>query len=37
MAFMFEKLEVHQCAVDFDDQMAEITEGFTRGFGNSVQ
>jgi len=33
MAFMFEKLEVYQKAVDFTDQIATLTEGFPRGYG----
>ena len=33
MAFMFEKLEVYQKAVDFADQVATLTEGFPRGYG----
>ena len=32
MAFMFENLEVYQKAVDFSDQIAELTEGFPRGY-----
>jgi four helix bundle protein len=33
MAFMFEKLEVYQKAVDFADQIAGRTGGFPRGYG----
>jgi four helix bundle protein len=33
MAFMFEKLEVYQKAVDFADETAALTEGFPRGYG----
>jgi len=33
MAFMFEKLEVYQKAVDFADEIANMTEGFPRGYG----
>jgi len=33
MAFMFEKLEVYQKAVDFVDQITTLTEGFPRGYG----
>ena len=33
MPFMFENLEVYQKAVDFADHIAEMTEGFTRGYG----
>ena len=33
MAFMFEKLEVYQKAVDFADQVAALSEGFPRGYG----
>ena len=33
MAFMFEKLEVYQKAVDFTDQIVGLTEGFPRGYG----
>lgn len=33
MAFMFEKLEVYQKSVAFADQIAELTQGFPRGFG----
>jgi len=33
MAFMFEKLEVYQKAVDFADGMAALTETFPRGYG----
>lgn len=33
MAFMFEKLEVYQKAVDFADEIAGITENFPRGYG----
>jgi len=33
MAFMFEKLEVYQEAVDFADEIAGLTEGFPRGYG----
>ncbi len=32
MAFMFEKLEVYQKAVDFADEVAVMTEGFPRGY-----
>jgi four helix bundle protein len=32
MAFMFEKLEVYQKAVDFADRVTEITERFPRGY-----
>ncbi len=32
MAFMFEKLEVYQKAVDFADRIAALTEGFPRGY-----
>jgi four helix bundle protein len=31
MAFLFEKLEVYQAAVDFADAIAALTEGFPRG------
>ena len=33
MAFMFEKLEVYQKAVDFADVVAATTESFPRGYG----
>jgi len=33
MAFMFEKLEVYQKAVDFADEVAAWSEGFPRGYG----
>lgn len=33
MAFMFEKLEVYQKAVDFADEIAALTERFPRGYG----
>ncbi len=33
MAFMFEKLEVYQKAVDFADEIAGITQSFPRGYG----
>lgn len=33
MAFMFEKLEVYQKAVDLADEVAALTEGFSRGYG----
>ncbi len=33
MAFMFEKLQVYQKAVDFVDQITTLTEGFPRGYG----
>jgi len=33
MAFMFERLEVYQKAVDLTDEMAAMTEGFPRGYG----
>lgn len=33
MAFMFEKLEVYQKAVNCADQVAALTEGFPRGYG----
>ena len=33
MAFMFEKLEVYQKAVDLADEVAALTEGFPRGYG----
>jgi four helix bundle protein len=32
MAFMFEKLEVYQKAVDFADRITRITEQFPRGY-----
>jgi four helix bundle protein len=32
MAFMFEKLEVYQKAVDFADRIIKITEQFPRGY-----
>jgi four helix bundle protein len=36
MAFMFEKLEVYQKAVDFADEIAAMAEGFPRGYGYLV-
>ena len=33
MAFMFEKLEVYQKALDFADEIAALTEHFPRGHG----
>ena len=36
MAFMFERLEVYQKAVDFADDIAGLTEGFPRGYGFMV-
>ncbi|GJM23906.1 MAG: hypothetical protein DHS20C16_03210 [Phycisphaerae bacterium] len=33
MAFMFEKLEVYQEAVDLADDVARLTEQFPRGYG----
>ncbi len=33
MAFMFEKLDVYQKAVDLADQVAVLTERFPRGYG----
>jgi len=33
MAFMFEKLEVYNKAVDLADEIAALTEGFPRGYG----
>jgi hypothetical protein len=33
MAFMFEKLDVYQKAVDFADEIAAGTEGLPRGYG----
>lgn len=36
MAFMFEKLDVYQKAVDFADEIAALTEGFPRGYGSLV-
>lgn len=36
MAFMFEKLEVYQKAVDFAEQVAALTEGFPRGYAYLV-
>jgi four helix bundle protein len=33
MAFMFEKLEVYQKAIDFADEIAGMTGGFPRGYG----
>lgn len=33
MAFMFEKLDVHQKAVDFADEVVTLTESFPRGYG----
>lgn len=32
VAFMFEKLEVYQKAVDFADQISAMTEKFPRGY-----
>ena len=32
MAFMFEKLDVYQKAMDFIDQITSLTEGFPRGY-----
>ena len=32
MAFMFEKLDVYQKAVDFTDRACALTEGFPRGY-----
>jgi hypothetical protein len=32
MAFMFEKLEVYQKAVDFAEQVISLTEQFTKGY-----
>ncbi|MBU0616624.1 MAG: four helix bundle protein [Planctomycetes bacterium] len=32
MAFMFEKLQVYQKAIDFADRAAELTEAFPRGY-----
>jgi hypothetical protein len=32
MAFMFEKLEVYQKAIDFADEIAGMTGGFPRGY-----
>jgi four helix bundle protein len=32
MAFLFEKLSVYQKAVDFADQIIDLTQGFPRGF-----
>jgi four helix bundle protein len=36
VAFMFEKLEVYQKAVDFADEIAALTESFPRGYGYLV-
>lgn len=33
MAFLFEKLEVCQKAVDFGDRIVALTENFPRGYG----
>jgi four helix bundle protein len=33
MAFMFERLEVYQKAVDLADEMGAMSEGFPRGYG----
>src|SRR5437868_4174589 len=33
MAFMFENLEVYQKAVDLADSIAELSDGFPRGYG----
>jgi four helix bundle protein len=33
MAFMFERLEVYQKAVDSADEIAALTQGFPRGYG----
>jgi four helix bundle protein len=33
MAFMFEKLEVYQKAIDLADEIAALTERFPRGYG----
>jgi len=33
MAFMFEKLQVYQKAVDLADRVAALTESFPRGYG----
>jgi four helix bundle protein len=33
VAFMFEKLEVYQKAVDLADKIASLTEAFPRGYG----
>jgi len=33
VAFMFEKLQVYQKAVDLADEIASLTEGFPRGYG----
>src|SRR4051812_25945659 len=33
MAFMFERLEVYQKAVNFADQIVVLTQAFPRGFG----
>jgi four helix bundle protein len=33
VAFMFEKLEVYQKAVDLADEIASLTEAFPRGYG----
>jgi four helix bundle protein len=33
LAFMFERLEVYQKAVDFADQIVVLTQDFPRGFG----
>ena len=32
MAFMFENLEVYQKALNFADEIAGLTEGFSRGY-----
>ncbi len=32
MAFMFEKLQVYQKALSLADRVAQITEGFPRGY-----
>jgi hypothetical protein len=32
MAFMFERLEVYQKAVDFTDRVTALTEQFARGY-----
>jgi hypothetical protein len=32
MAFMFEKLEVYQKSVSLADQIAALTQNFSRGF-----
>jgi four helix bundle protein len=33
MAFMFERLEVYQKAINFADEVVVLTQGFPRGFG----